>query len=201
MNNEKDFLIPFVGLKLGKHHYNFHIQKDFIESFGYDDFEKIDIDVNLELEKKATHLELQFSHKGTVTVPCDITNEIFDLPISGNLKLIVKFGDEFNDENEELLVLPFTEFQVDVKQYIYEMIVLSIPVKRIHPDQVIDDEDDLDEDDLDFLDDEDLDIFDSIDDDEDFEEEVDESYNNESTEKNNTIDPRWEKLKQLLTDK
>ena len=200
MNNEKDFLIPFVGLKLGKHHYDFHIEKDFIETFGYDDFEKIKVDVKLELEKKATHLELLFSHDGYVTVPCDITNEIFDLPISGKLKLIVKFGEEFNDENEELLILPFADFQVDVKQYIYELVILSIPVKRIHPDQIIDGEDEYDTDDLDFLDDEDLDIFDSIDED-DFEDEVEESDDNESLEKNNTIDPRWEKLKQLLTDK
>lgn len=199
MNNEKDFLIPFVGLKLGKHHYDFHIEDDFIKSFGYDDFEKIDIDINLDLEKKVTHLELYFSHKGIVTVPCDVTNEIFDLPLSGKLKLIVKFGEEFNDDNEDMLVLPFAEFQVDVKQYIYEMIVLSIPIKRIQTDSKVDDEDDFDADYLDFLDDDDLDIFDSID--ADFEEKVEESTENESIEQNNTIDPRWEKLKQLLTDK
>lgn len=196
MNKEKDFLIPFVGLKLGKHHFDFQVEKDFVESFGYDDIEQLNVNVALEFEKKATLLELSFSHTGTVTVPCDVTGEIFDLPISGNLKLIVKFGEEFNDENEELLVIPFSEHQVDVKQYIYEMIVLSIPVRRIHPDHLEEDDDqDLD---LDFLDDEDLDIFDSIDD-EDFDDEEEESA--PATEENDTIDPRWEKLKQLLTDK
>jgi len=201
MENEKDYLIPFLGLKLGKHHYDFRIGNDFIESFGYEDFEKINVDVNLILEKKATHLELNFSHVGLATVPCDSTNQIFDLPISGNLRLIVKFGEEYNDDNEDMLVLPFSEFQLDVKQYIYEMIVLSIPVKRVHPD-LINDDDLLEDEDLDFLDNEDLDIFDSIEDDEeDFVDEIGESDEIESIEKNNIIDPRWEKLKQLLTDK
>lgn len=201
MNIEKDFLIPFVGLKLGKHHFDFHIEKDFAESFGYDDFEQMNVDVDVEFEKKATLLELHFSHKGTVTVPCDVTNEIFDLPISGNLKLIVKFGEEFNDENEELLVIPFSEYQVDVKQYIYEMIVLSIPVKRIHPDIDVEEEDEDDLDGLDFLDTEDLEFLDALDDDlEDLEDEQ-ESEGDESRHNNDTIDPRWEKLKQLLTDK
>ena len=78
-------------------------------------------------------LELHFKHKGTINVPCDVTNEDFDLPVKGKLTLIVKFGEVFNDENEELLILPHGEFQVDVSQYIYELIVLSVPVKRIHP--------------------------------------------------------------------
>lgn len=200
MDIEKDFLIPFVGLKLGKHHFDFHIEKDFAESFGYDDFEQLNVDVAIEFEKKATLLELHFSHKGAVTVPCDVTNEIFDLPIEGKLKLIVKFGDEFNDENEDLLILPFSEYQVDVKQYIYEMIVLSIPVKRIHPDVAVDDEDEDDLDELDFLDTEDLDFLDALEDDEE-DDEIDTSEETESEQNNNTIDPRWEKLKQLLTDK
>ncbi len=61
------------------------------------------------------------------------TGEDFDLPIKGKLNLIVKFGDTFNNENDELLVLPHGEFQVNVAQYIYEMIVLSVPSKRVHP--------------------------------------------------------------------
>ena len=200
MNIEKDFLIPFVGLKLGKHHFDFHIEKDFAESFGYDDFEQLNVDVAIEFEKKATLLELHFSHSGTVTVPCDVTNEIFDLPIEGKLKLIVKFGDEFNDENEDLLILPFSEYQVDVKQYIYEMIVLSIPVKRIHPDVEVDDIDEDDLDGLDFLDTEDLDFLDALEDDEDDTDEESDKAEPEQN-NNNTIDPRWDKLKQLLTDK
>ncbi len=78
-------------------------------------------------------LELQFKHKGTIHVPCDLTSEMFDLPIKGKIKLIVQFGEAFNDDNEELLILPHGEHQVDISKYIYEMIALSIPLKRIHP--------------------------------------------------------------------
>lgn len=45
---------------------------------------------------------------------------------------IVKFGEEFNDERGIVDNSP-GEHQVNVAQYIYEMIVLSIPAKRIHP--------------------------------------------------------------------
>ncbi len=45
----------------------------------------------------------------------------------------MNFGDEFNDENEDLLIIPHSEFKINVAQYIYEAIVLSVPIKRIHP--------------------------------------------------------------------
>jgi hypothetical protein len=97
-----------VGLKVGKHHFEYQISNAFFEVFDYDEFESSDIKVNVVLEKKI--LELVFKHEGTVNVPCDLTSEDFDLPIQGEMKLLVRFGDTYNNDNEELLVLPFGEF-------------------------------------------------------------------------------------------
>ncbi len=133
MKANKDFLIPFVGLKQGKHQFEFEIDKKFFEGFGFDDYNDVSIKVSLVLEKKSTMLELSFKHKGIINVPCDLSNEDFDMPVKGKLSLIVKFGDEFNNDNDEMLILPHGEYQVDVSQYIYEMIVLSVPSKRVHP--------------------------------------------------------------------
>lgn len=133
MKSTNEYLIPFVGLKLGKHQFEFKINKKFFDEFGFDEFESCDITAEVVLEKKSTMLEITFKHKGTVNVPCDLTGEPFDLPIKGKIKLVVQFGEEFNNDNDELLILPHGEHQIDLSQYIYEMIVLSIPQKRIHP--------------------------------------------------------------------
>ncbi|WP_177761321.1 YceD family protein [Flavobacterium sp. I3-2] len=189
MVTEKDFLIPFIGLKDGKHQFEYHINKSFFDLLDYEDYNEVDVNVDLVLNKKATMLELSFNHKGTVNVPCDVTNEDFDLEIEGNLNLIVKFGEEYNNDNEELLIIPHGEYQINVAHYIYEMIILSVPYKRVNPNLL---EDILDEDDLDFLDFDDNEI--------EIEEDIETSENeNENT--NKKIDPRWDKLKQLLTDK
>lgn len=177
MNIQKDFLIPFVGLKLGKHQFDYQIDKKFFESFEFDEYNDANIKVELVFDKKSTMLELAFKHKGTINVPCDLTGEDFDLPIKGKLNLFVKFGDAFNNENDELLILPHGEFQVDVAQYIYEMIVLSVPSKRIHPgvkDGTLKTE--------------------AI-------EKLNELAPKEQHKEEENIDPRWDKLKQLLTDK
>jgi len=185
MNKTKQYLIPFVGLKLGKHHFEYQISNAFFEIFDYDEFENSDIKVNVVLEKKSTMLELIFKHEGTVNVPCDLTSEDFDLPIEGEMKLIVRFGDEYNNDNEELLILPFGEFEIDIAQYIYEMIVLSVPLRRVHPG-VIDGS----------LKTEALAKLNEL----ILKEEAEvEEKTKEKTEEN--IDPRWDKLKQLLTDK
>ena len=183
MKVTNEFLIPFVGLKLGKHQFEYQINKEFFEDYDYDEFEACNIKVNLVLEKKSTMLELHFKHKGTIHVPCDLTSEMFDFPIKGKIKLIVQFGEDFNDDNEELLILPFGEHQVDVKQYIYEMIALSIPLKKIHPgikDGTLKSEalDKLNE----------------------LKVNSKEPKKTDSKEEE-TTDPRWDQLKKLLTDK
>ncbi|GGC80708.1 DNA-binding protein [Flavobacterium lutivivi] len=175
MKNTGDFLIPFIGLKIGKHHFDYQISKEFFEEFGFDEFESCLINVQIVLEKKTSHLEIGFKHNGSVNVPCDLTGENFDLSIKGKLKLIVNFGDAYNDDNEELLILPHGEHQVDVSQYIYEMIALSIPQKRIHPGVK---DGTLKSEALDKLN------------------ELQSNINKEKKEEE--IDPRWDKLKKLL---
>jgi len=178
MNDLKEYLIPFSGLKTGKHQFDYQLDNTFFKHFDYDEFNDASIKVNIVLEKKTTMLELDFKHKGTVNVPCDVSGEEFDLPIKGKFKLLVKFGDEFNDENEELLILPHGEFQFSVAQYIYETIVLSVPLRREHPgikdgslSEVIKKLESL------------------------------APKKEKAEEQKDDIDPRWENLKKLLTDK
>jgi DUF177 domain-containing protein len=177
MKNLKEFLIPFAGLKEGKHQFDYQIDDLFFEQFQFDEYQNVNVKVDLVLNKKSTIMELCFVHKGSVNVPCDKTGENFDLNIKGKFDLVVKFGDEFNNDNEELLILPHGEFQLDVSQYIYESIVLSVPFKRVHPGVK---DGSLETTALEAL---------------------DKFAPKEENKENENIDPRWENLKKLLTDK
>jgi|TARA_R100000501_G_scaffold13528_1_gene24677 uncharacterized metal-binding protein YceD (DUF177 family) len=179
MRNLAAYTIPFVGLKLGKHQFEYDIDNEFFEHFEYDDLNSSKVKIDLLLEKKTTMMELTFKASGSVNVNCDLTNEPYDQPIDGSLFLVIKFGEEFNDENEDLLILPHGEYEVNVQQYIYELIVLSIPLKRVHPGV---EDGTLDSEVLDKL--EELSI-----------------NNNENKNDEDEIDPRWDKLKNLLNDK
>jgi hypothetical protein len=72
MSKSKEYLILFIGLKLGKHHFEYQISNVFFEIFDYDEYENSDIKVNVVLEKKNTMLELSFFNEGSIYVPCDL---------------------------------------------------------------------------------------------------------------------------------
>jgi len=175
MKTMRDFDVSFFGLKEGIHHFEYKIENQFFEAFEYDDYLNSKVFVNLELIKKTTLLEFNFSVKGSLEIACDVSNEPFDQPIKGMLNIVVKFGEEYNDDNEEILIIPHGEYQINVAQFIYEMIVLAVPSKRIHPgiedgtlqSPVLKKLEEL-------------------------------QYKDK---KSDEIDPRWEELKKLITDK
>ena len=175
----KEFTIQFVGLKVGEHCFDYQIDKKFFEYFKFEEFNDSSIKAQVLLNKKPTILEFEFKISGTVNVNCDLSNEPYDQELSGSLYLVVRFGQEFNDENEDILIIPHGEYEINIQQYIYELIVLAVPNKRIHPgveDGSLDSE-----------------ILEKL-------EELSPKTAEEKEQKEG-IDPRWNTLKKLLTDK
>ncbi|WP_194766363.1 YceD family protein [Tamlana sp. I1] len=181
MKSLKEFTIPFVGLKIGKHHFEYDIKEAFFKHFEYEDFNDVDVHVDLILEKKSTLLELHFKIFGWVNVNCDLTNEPYNQDIENEFDLVVNFGNEYNDENIDLLIVPHGTYEINIQQYIYELIILAVPIKRIHPgveDGTLDSE-----------------ILKKL---EELSPKLKEDKKKDKTE---DIDPRWNTLKKLLTDK
>ena len=133
MKPSSNYKIEFAGLKIGNHQFNFNADKKFFDKFNFSDFNDVSVDIEIDLIKKSTLLELNFSLKGIVNVNCDLTNEPFDCIVKHESALVVKFGQEYNDEDDEILILPHGEHKLYVDQYIFELIVLSLSPKRIHP--------------------------------------------------------------------
>ena len=179
MKELKDYTIPFTGLSIGSHRFDYHLGKKFFEFFEYEEFNSADLSVVLDFNKRSNHFDLNFSFEGLVNVNCDVTNEEFNMDLEGNLRLLVNEGEEFNDDNPEILILPHGEYELNVAQYIYEMIILSLPLKRVHPgieDGTLNSE-----------------VYNKL-------EELRPQGSIEEKEEEKA-DPRWDKLKDLLTGK
>lgn len=183
----KDYNIVFSGLPIGSHAFDYAVDASFLETlFDYHDLPGLTAQVDVKLLKQNTMLEFEFTMKGKLPVECDITGKPFEQPLSNKFELVVKFGEAFNDDDDEILVLPHGEYEVNIAQYIYELIVLSIPTKFLHPD-VEDGEVDEETQAL-------LDKYQVIN--EDDEEDIDEE--DDSDDNDDDVDPRWSKLKDLL---
>jgi len=178
MKPMKEYSISFVGLKVGSHEFEYKIEQKFFDYFEFYDFNNVNVNVELVLTKKTTLLELHFKINGFVNVNCDLTNEPYNQNIKSDFNLVVKFGEEYNDENIDILIIPHGEHEINIQQYIYELIVLAVPAKRIHPgieDGSLNSE-----------------ILKKL-------EEL--SPKEKEGKPKEDIDPRWDTLKKLLTDK
>ena len=133
MRDLNPFVINTSGLKTGTHKFDFNIDNKFFEGFDYFDFKSAKLKTKLTLEKKETILNLTFETKGNIKVPCDLSMEVFEMFSLSSFSLVVKYGEMYNDESDEILILPHNSNQIDISQYIYEMVVLSVPYKKIHP--------------------------------------------------------------------
>jgi len=178
MKPMKEYAISFVGLKVGNHDFEYRINQTFFDYFGFEEFNDVNVKVDIVLNKKSTLLELHFEISGYVNVNCDVTNEPYNQNIENSFDLVVKFGQEYNDENIDILIVPHGEHEINIQQYLYELIVLAVPVKRTHPgieDGTLNSE-----------------ILEKL-------EELSPKQEKEKTSED--IDPRWNTLKKLLTDK
>lgn len=169
MNYLKNFVIPFRGLNPGDHRYNWEIDKTFFDAIENPEIEDCKLNIDLELEKQDRMIVLRFNIEGTVITLCDRCLEKLTLPVELNETLFIKFGSERKEESEDVLIIPDSEYQVDISKHINEYVTLSLPMKKVHP-----------------------------------EDQTGKTGCNEETIKKlqefsrkKTIDPRWEKLKNL----
>ncbi len=134
MDYFKQFIIPFSGLKLGTHDFDFEIDNTFFEHFEYSEIKKGAVTVHLTLVREETMLVMHFTLRGKIIVPCDRCNEPIDIDINGEEDLIIKFGPGFIEESETIQVIPEGETHIDLSPFLYEYIHLALPVRRVHPE-------------------------------------------------------------------
>jgi len=128
-----DFVIPFMGLSLGNHTFDFEVNNAFFEHFEYSEIKKGKVSIEVILERQERMLIFGFKIQGSVEVTCDRCLDVFDHPVSGREQLIVKFGHERLEESDDVLMIPHTDYQIDLAPLIYEYINLLLPIRHVHP--------------------------------------------------------------------
>ncbi len=124
----KLFLLPFTGLKIGKHQFEYQIDDAFFNAFEYSLAKKGNCKVVLDLEKQETMLILDFTIEGKVFLNCDKCLGNYPQAINAKDRLIAKFAHEdLTNSTDEVVVLNKNESEIDVSAFIYEIISLAVP--------------------------------------------------------------------------
>ena len=125
--------IPFTGLILGTHRYQFEIDSTFFDQFENSEIEDAVFSIELDLEKQSTMLILHFNIKGKVNTICDSCGDDLSLKVSYKDRVIVKFGEEGVEQTDEIWEIAQHEHKINVANLIYEYSHLALPSRRIHP--------------------------------------------------------------------
>jgi uncharacterized metal-binding protein YceD (DUF177 family) len=136
MSRRRDFDIAFVGLKPGVHEYNYSIDDRFFEDYQQQDFKNCKAHVRLLLDKKSSFMLLKFEIGGKMEVICDRCNSNLPLDLWDEFNITVKMVDEAEAMNEQeddpdVYYLSRSESILNVANWIYEFINLSIPMQKV----------------------------------------------------------------------
>lgn len=208
--SNRAFIIQFAGLKIGKHDYEFDLDQSFFESIENTLIENGSVQVALNFEKKETMMVANYSFNGFVHQNCDRCNDPIELAVSGENRIVFKFGNELSDD-EDLIILDPDAYEIDITAQLYEIISVALPIRCIHPPGECNEEmmalystyivnantPDEDEDDLDDWDEDDEDWDNDDNSDDDSADDSDDTDDEPDFDPNKPIDPRWSVLKNL----
>jgi uncharacterized metal-binding protein YceD (DUF177 family) len=130
------FVIAYKGLAEGTHGFDWELDDSFFAAFEGSEIRGGRVHAHMTMERRSTMLELEFALKGQGRVECDRCLEECAVPVEYEGGFVVRFGEERKDEefDGELMWLGAGEGEFSVAQYLYESVVLSLPLSRTHAD-------------------------------------------------------------------
>lgn len=131
--NKNSYIIPFTLLKNGEHSYLFSIEKELFFENNYEEIHDCQLKAHITFTKNSSILTVSFHVYGTINVTCDRCGDDFDMALDMDKKLLVKIDSIVHSEEDDMISLGKDEVDFDIAPYIYQYIVLSLPMQRVHP--------------------------------------------------------------------
>jgi uncharacterized metal-binding protein YceD (DUF177 family) len=136
MANKRAFEIAFVGLKPGVHEFNYELDDQFFIEKAAEDLSNVKANIKLLLEKSSGFMMLKFEVGGSTQVSCDRCGNPLKMDLWDEFKMLIKLvdnADEMNEQEEDpdVFYLSRTESHLDLSNWLYEFVLLSIPMQRM----------------------------------------------------------------------
>jgi uncharacterized metal-binding protein YceD (DUF177 family) len=140
MGNRREFEIAFVGLKPGIHEFKYEVDKNFFANYSQADFTNCRASISVKLEKNTSFMMLKFEIGGTVNVICDRCGNTLNMDLWDEFNMVIKQVENPNEMNEneedpDIFYISRTESHLQLADWIYEFVSLSIPMQRMCDEQ------------------------------------------------------------------
>ena len=134
MEHSVDTTIQFSGLKPGNYTYNYTLDNSFFSDYKNEKILGGKVVFDVKLEEKERLMMFYFAYSGSVLTTCDRCLGEMEWPIEGEQTLCVKISDSETSDDEDVVILPEKEYKIDLAQWMYEYVAVSMPIQCIHPD-------------------------------------------------------------------
>jgi uncharacterized protein len=123
--------LVFGNLKIENHQFEYLLDKKFFELFDSSESEDGEVSVLINIEKAASHLDMNFTLKGWVLCDCDVCLSGVRIPVKGEHYLHVKLTDKILPDEAEIMYVESNKFKLDLTQLLYEYTFLSLPFRKL----------------------------------------------------------------------
>jgi len=142
MNYRRTFDIAFVGLKPGIHEYEYNVADKFFTEYGEQDFKNCTAQIKLSLDKQNGFMLVRFEVGGKLELSCDRCGNHLPLDLWDEFRIMVKMVDDADvmnnqEEDPDVYYISRGESHINVSDWIYEFINLSIPMQRMCDEEEI----------------------------------------------------------------
>ena len=127
------YQIQLKSLAPGTHEFEYVLDKQFFANMESADIHDADLKVKLTAVYRGDVYDLTFKITGNVVLLCDRCLDTMDFPIDASYHIMVKYGDDYNDDSDELLEIPQSDAYINVAYMLYDTVALAIPIKHVHP--------------------------------------------------------------------
>ncbi len=124
--------IDLKGMRESSARYEFMLDNAFFAAIDVPEVQKGKVNVSLSVRKTSHGFNLNFHTEGVVIVPCDRCLDDMEQPVVSDDSFRVKFGPEYSEEGEDLVIVPEDKGTLNVAWFMYEFVALAIPMKHAH---------------------------------------------------------------------
>lgn len=132
MGKFTEYKLPLKSMTPGTHTFEFKLGKTFFKDMESEDIHDADLKVNVSVALKNDVYAISMHIDGTITLICDRCLDDLDFPIDTDYAINVEYGDDYNDDSDEVLVIPFSDNTLNIAYMIYDTVELAIPIKHVH---------------------------------------------------------------------
>ena len=127
----EQFKVDLKALTKGETPLAWELDDHFFTSLDGAQLQQGSLHVSGSIRKATGFYELSLQSVGTVVVVCDRCLEPMSQPIEADLRLTVKLGEAYS-EDDDVITVDESRPVLDLSWLIYESIALAVPIQHVH---------------------------------------------------------------------